>query len=110
MNVREWFTSSTRDFLWLAAAVAIAVGWYVHWLSWRTEFEAMFKEHVAMLKEQEQYANSAISEMKARAAEMTELQRRYEEEVKGNEEFRANFDFMLHRAVENVRRVHAEQA
>jgi hypothetical protein len=110
MNVRTRFRSSTRDLMWLATAVVLALGWYMHWSSWDTQYDEFLKEHVEMLTEQGLAAKAGISEMKERAAEMTDLQRRYEEEVKNNAEFKADFDSRLKRAVENVRRIHAEQA
>jgi hypothetical protein len=96
--------------LWLATAVVIAVGWYMHWSSWHAQYDELFNAHVIMLKEQELDAKAGISEMMTRAAEITELQRRYEEEVKNNAEFKADFESILKRAVDNVRRINAEQA
>jgi hypothetical protein len=81
-----------------------------HYSDWQPRHAALLREHLAMQAEERDAANERQSEANRRTAEIADWKRKIDEEIRSNDEFEAEFDLRLKRAVDNVRRVHAEQA
>jgi hypothetical protein len=104
------FHFTIRDVLWLTTIVALAAGWFVHWASSREQYDALHREHFQMLTKQGDATMASVNQMVTQMHERADLQRKYMDEKRTNMQYKVEFSKRLQQALNNARRMDAEQA